>query len=54
MALNINSADPTEILLFHDSITPQIASAITKNRPDSGYKNLREIETLNVRIQVVG
>ena len=47
MALDINAADPTSILLFHDSITPEVARAIAKNRPDSGYKNLRKLETLN-------
>lgn len=53
MALEINSADPAQILMFHDSITPQIARAIVKHRPDNGYKNLRELEALNTDLMDV-
>ena len=52
MALDINSADPTELLMFHDCMTPLNASAIAKRRPDAGYRNLRELETLNSDLEI--
>jgi len=43
----INQLSPSELLLSHSSITPEIASAIVRNRPTCGYQNMRELMTRN-------
>ncbi len=41
---------PSELLLSHSSITPEIASNIVRNRPQNSYQNMRELQTRNTAL----